>query len=72
MPFSRGLSRRKEVYLLHAFFSERYRALRGLHGPGEFEPRPAARRMLMRGLPPEQIADYTDLSLEQIEALRHP
>ena len=31
-----------------------------------------ARRMLMRGLLPEQIADYTDLPLEEIEALRNP
>lgn len=31
-----------------------------------------ARRMLMRGLPPEQIADYTDLPLEEIEALGDP
>ena len=31
-----------------------------------------ARRMLVRGLPPEQIADYTDLSLEEIEALKNP
>ena len=31
-----------------------------------------ARRMLMRGLLPEQIADYTDLPLEEIEALKDP
>ena len=31
-----------------------------------------ARRMLMRGLLPEQIADYTDLPLEEIEALGDP
>ena len=31
-----------------------------------------ARRMLMRGLLPEQIADYTDLPLEEIEALKNP
>ena len=31
-----------------------------------------ARRMLVRGLPPEQIADYTDLPLEEIEALKNP
>ncbi len=29
-----------------------------------------ARRMLIRGLPLEQIAEYTDLSLDEIEALR--
>ena len=29
-----------------------------------------ARRMLARGLPSEQIAEFTDLSLEEIEALR--
>ncbi len=31
----------------------------------------AARRMLMRGLPPQQIAEYTDLPLEAIEALKN-
>lgn len=30
-----------------------------------------ARRMLMRGLPPQQIAEYTDLPLEAIEALKN-
>lgn len=31
----------------------------------------AARRMLIRGLPLEQIAEYTDLPLEAIEALKN-
>ena len=32
----------------------------------------SARRMLEGGLPLEQIAKFTELSLEQIEVLRHP